>query len=225
MVPARNERGLLSGALDSVAGQAAEGIRLEVVLVDNGSSDGTAEVARTWVGGHPELEMRVVAEGRRGRSPAKNAGAREARGRILVFLDADSVAEPGLAAAAVARERAGWPAGAIRVVADSADPLDRAYFWLMSLGPRLFGIRAQLLYCRRDLFLAVGGFDDRLELAEDKDLLDRLRRLGTPVCYLQESRIATSPRRLRALPLRLGMATLLGRWLLANFGFGRRRRY
>jgi hypothetical protein len=95
----------------------------------------------------------------------------------------------------------------------------------MALGPRLFGIRAQLFYCERELFDAAGGFDESLQLAEDREFLDRVRRDAVEVCYLDEAFIATSPRRLHRRPLRLGMLAMFGRWLLANFGVGRRWNY
>lgn len=221
IIPARDEVGLVQAALASVDQQQAPGLHLEAVVVDNGSRDGTRRAAESYASAHPALPVTVVGEEVVGRSHAKNAGAQVARGRLLIFLDADSRASPNLAASIVARYRSGWRAGAIAVVADSTDWLDRQYFGLMSLGPRLFNIRAQLFYCERDLFVSVGGFDTRLQLAEDRDLLDRLRAAGTGVCYVNEAWILTSPRRLRRLPLRLGTATMFMRWLFANFGIGR----
>lgn len=221
VVPARDEAALLERALASITEQHPGGPSLETVVVDNGSSDATAAVAEAFATAHPELQVVVVREPRFGRSRAKNAGVRSARGRLIVFLDADSRASPGLAAAVARRHAGGSRAGAITVVADSADWLDRRYFELMSLGPRLFGIRAQLFYVERELFDAVGGFDERLNLAEDRDVLDRIRRTGADVCYVDEEWIATSPRRLRSLPFRFGTAAMFSRWLLANFGVGR----
>ncbi len=221
VIPARDEARLVGAALTSIAEQQAPGIEIEVVVVDNASRDGTAAAARAFASAHPDLPITIVTDPRTGRSTAKNAGARHATGRTLVFLDADSRASPTLAAAITARREAGWRAGAIAVVADSEDWLDRGYFRLMALGPRLFGIRAQLFFCARDVFLEVGGFDERLHLAEDRDLLDRIRSLGAGVCYVDEAWIWTSPRRLRRLPARLGTATMFTRWLLANFGIGR----
>ncbi len=221
VIPARDEAALLEAALASVTAQEDRDLRLEAVVVDNASRDRTTAVALAFSGAHPELPLTVVHEGHVGRSTAKNAGARAARGRLLVFLDADSRASPRLAAAVARRHREGWRAGAVPVTADSSDWLDRRYFDLMSLGPRLFGIRAQLFFMERELFVAAGGFDERLHLAEDRDLLDRVRGSGVNVCYMGEAWIATSPRRLRRLPLRLGTATMFTRWLLANFGIGR----
>jgi glycosyltransferase involved in cell wall biosynthesis len=210
----------LASALESVEVQGG-GLALEAVVVDNGSSDGTAAQAKAFAGAHPGLSVRLVGEAKVGRSSAKNTGARAARGDLLVFLDADSRASPGLAAAVVKRRRQGCRAGAIAIVADSDDWLDRRYFELMSLGPRLFGIRAQLFYCERRLFWSVGGFDERLRLAEDREVLERVRANGVGVCYVDEAWIWTSPRRLRSLPVRAGTAAMFARWLLANFGIGR----
>ncbi|MFI5270356.1 MAG: glycosyltransferase, partial [Chloroflexota bacterium] len=84
-----------------------------------------------------------------------------------------------------------------------------------------FKLPAQMLYCERDSFLRLGGFDEELRLAEDRELLVRLMHAGVSVCRLTESQIATSPRRLRRLPGRLGMLTMLLRWALANWGIGR----
>lgn len=225
VIPARNERGCVAAALASVAAQAWPPGRLEAVVVDNGSDDGTADVVAAFAASHPQLEVQLVREPARGRSRAKNRGVAAARGELLVFLDADCRAAPDLAERVLARARAGWPAGSIRVVADSPDPLERGFFRLMEFGKRHLGIRAQLFYCRRDAFAAAGGFREDLELAEDLDLLVRLRRARYPVCHLSDTWIATSPRRLRALPLRLGLLTVFVRWALAHFGIGRRWRY
>ena len=100
----------------------------------------------------------------------------------------------------------------------------------MEVGKVLFGIRSQMMYCDRELFFAVGGFDPHLRLAEDLDFLKRVRRRvhatgqGT-VCHVRSSAIHTSPRRLRALPYHLGIFPMFGRWLLAFMGIGRDREY
>jgi glycosyltransferase involved in cell wall biosynthesis len=221
VIPARDEESLIEAALASVLDQEAPGVSWEVVVVDNGSSDQTDRVVKSFASLHPEMSISLLREDTAGRSRAKNAGAWVARGSLLIFLDADSRASKGLVATVVSRHTSGWRAGAIAVVADSNDWLDRHYFSLMSLGPRLFGIRAQLFYCERALFVSLGGFDTRLQLAEDRNLLDRVRAAGIGVCYVDEAWILTSPRRLRRLPARLGVATMFARWLLANFGIGR----
>lgn len=221
VIPARNEEGFITRALESVAGQCWPLERLEVVVVDNGSQDRTAPVVREFAERRSGLSVRLLHEPLPGRARAKNRGAQAATGEILIFLDADSAMAPDLVTRVIEAYRAGYPAGSIRIIADSPDLLDRAFFGLMEIGKRLFHIRAQMFYCSRELFLALGGFDERLQLAEDREFLERLERSGVPVCHLSTSWIMTSPRRLRRLPLRLGLLTTFARWLLAHLGIGR----
>lgn len=225
VIPARDEARYVARALASVAAQDWPVAELEAVVVDNGSRDGTAQVVEAFAARHPELRVRLVTEPVRGRGRAKNAGVRAARGLWLVFLDADSAASPGLVHAVLRRAQAGFPAGSIRVVADSQDPLDRGFFALLEFGKQRFGIRAQMFYCRRDLFERLGGFREDLEIAEDLEFLRRVQAAGVSTCHVTEAHIATSCRRLRALPLRLGMLHTFCRWALAHVGIGRRWPY
>ena len=82
VVAAYNAGRFLGGALDSVAAQTASGY--EVVVVDDGSTDDTAEVARR----HP-VGVRLVRQPNAGSAAARNRGVAEARGRAVAFLDAD----------------------------------------------------------------------------------------------------------------------------------------
>lgn len=225
VIPARNEERYIAGALASVAAQTWPAGRLEAVVVDNGSTDATAEVVQAFRLAEPRLAVRLVDHPERGCAGAKNRGAELARGHYLVFLDADSRMAPDLAARVVERGLGGCPAGCIRVVADSRDWLDRGFFGMIEFGKSLFGIRAQMFYCARETFWEIGAFDETLQLAEDREFLVRLQRAGIPVCHLRESQIATSPRRLRTLPFRLGMFTMLLRWALADHGVGRKWNY
>jgi glycosyltransferase involved in cell wall biosynthesis len=225
VIPARNEAGYVTRALESIAAQtwAAEGI--EVIVVDNASTDGTAQAVLAFKARAPRPALRVVTEPRLGTAAAKNRGAHEARGRIVLFLDADSRAAPRLVEAIVRDSGRGVPAGSIRIAADSKDPLDRAFFGLIEWGKGLFRIRAQMLYCERALFLEAGGFDLRLRLAEDREFLVRLQRRGIEVGHVRDAAILTSTRRLHELPLRLGMLRMFARWALAQAGIGRKWRY
>ncbi len=229
VLPARNERRFLPRALRSLVEQDYPLSLVEAVVVDNASTDRTAQVALNFAHQHPELRLLVVREPVPGAARAKNTGALAASGQVLMFLDADSRLERHALRTVAQTYMAGHSAGCLYIAADSQDLLDRAFFWLVSLGPRLFGIRANMFYCDRQLFLDLGGFLPDLQQAEDKDFLQRARRRlasqGKDVIYIQEARIFTSPRRLRYLPLRLGMVTTFCRWLLANFNVGRRWPY
>src|SRR5207248_680001 len=146
----------------------------------------TRGVVQAFMATAPGLAVRLVDEPAHGVARAKNRGASVARGRWLIFLDADSRMAPHLVERVVARGRGGYPAGSIRVVANSQDVLDRAFFGFIEFGKALFGLRAQMFYCERELFLHRGGFDVHLQLAEDLEFLGRLERAGIPICHVTE---------------------------------------
>ncbi len=223
VIPARNEAATVVKVLESVRQQAAPG-PLEAVVVVNGSEDATADTVRSFAAGS-ELPVQLLVDPVSGVARARNRGAVAAQGDVLVFLDADSYAAPDLTSSVFRRVTDGWPAGCIRLVPEGGDLIDRAYFGLMEFGKRQFSIRANMFYCRRDLYLASGGMDETLRLAEDLEFLSRVQALGNPVAYVGETWIATSPRRLHTRPLRLGMFEMFTRWSLARWGIGRRWQY
>jgi len=93
VIPALNAARFVRDAVDSVFAQEGleAGLGIEVILVDNGSTDGTAEVVRSAYGDR----VRIVTEsGRRGIGPARNAGIAVAGGQAVALLDADDIWMP-----------------------------------------------------------------------------------------------------------------------------------
>jgi len=91
VIPARNEARILHRCLDALVAQGA-GVD-EIVVVDNGSSDDTAAIARSYP------EVRLISEPQPGIAAARSAGFDAASGTILARIDADSIVAPGWAAA------------------------------------------------------------------------------------------------------------------------------
>lgn len=85
VIPAYNYAHLLPRALDSVLGQMTDDV--ELIVVDDGSRDNTAEVLADYAARHPQL--RVIRQANAGAAAARNHGIREARGRYALLLDAD----------------------------------------------------------------------------------------------------------------------------------------
>ena len=157
----------------------------EVIVVDGGSRDRTAEIVR----GFPEVRL-VSAP--RGRGAQMNAGARSAAGDVLLFLHADVVLP--LDAATWVGRVLGDPAvvaGAFRTwtVPDAGRSWVTPLLHLADLRSRFTRLPYgdQALFVRRDAFERVGGFPDQ-PLMEDLELSLRLRRVG---------RIATAPATVR----------------------------
>lgn len=92
IVAAYNEAAWISRKLESTLSQDYPADRLEVVVVSDGSTDGTAEIVAACP--DPRIKL-LVQDERRGKSAALNLGVREARGEILVFTDANALFAPG----------------------------------------------------------------------------------------------------------------------------------
>ena len=87
IIPAYNEEAYLPAALDSIQAAAAHlapGVDVDVIVADNDSDDATAAVAREWA-------ARTIHEPTLGIAYARNSGARDAEGDVLVFIDADVI--------------------------------------------------------------------------------------------------------------------------------------
>ena len=176
IVPAYNEEAFLPSALAAL-GAAMAGVpeyRGEVIVVDNNSTDRTAEIAREW-------GATVVFEPHNQIARARNAGAMVALGRNLVFVDADTeINAPLLAASLKALEYRGAYAGGAEMQFDQKLPLLARFFtraW--NRWCETFRIAAgAYLFCRADLFRLVGGFPESVYASEELHLCHRLVKPG-----------------------------------------------
>jgi glycosyltransferase involved in cell wall biosynthesis len=192
IVPAYNEESLIGPTLRALHAAACDvGERYEVVVVDDASSDRTAAVAAS-------LGARVVQVANRQIAATRNAGARQAEGDLLVFVDADTLVSDAAVREAVRALRAGAVGGGAGVRFEGRLPLYARLLQPISI--RLFRI-ARLaagcfLFCTRRAFDAVGGFDESLYGAEEIAMSMALKRHGRFV-VLREA-VTTSGRKLRA---------------------------
>jgi len=186
IVPARDAESTLPRTLASLAAQDFPG-EFEVLVVDDGSSDGTVEVAEAAPG--PVTVLRQHAQGP---AEARNLAAEHASGEALAFCDADVYPEPGwLRAGVAALETADLVQG--HVVPDDTVPLgpfDRTLWILSEVG--LW--QTANLFATRAIFDAIGGFEDWLEvdigkvMAEDVWFGWRAKRAGASSAFCAEAR-------------------------------------
>jgi len=216
IVPAYNEERVLGrtlAAITQVSRALAEPI--EVIVVDDASTDRTAEIARAHA-------ARVVPVRHRQIAATRNAGARAAKGEWLVFVDADTIVSEALVQAAIAALRAGAVGGGCAVRFD--DPLPRYARPLLAIAlPVYRALRLAagcFVFCTREAFATVGGFDETLFAAEEAALSIALRRRGRFV-ILRES-VTTSGRKLRTHSGREILGTLVRLALAGPKGMRRR---
>ncbi len=189
------------------AARPIRGSRLEIILVDDASSDASTSFVREHT---PEVQIVQLARNS-GLAVGCNAGARAAAGELLVMLNNDTEAEPGWLAALVAAAEANPRAGAIAskmLLFDRRDTLHNAGDTMGADGiPRNRGVWERdagqydhdlaifggcgggVLY-RRAAWEQAGGFDERLFMyLEDVDLAWRLRLLGWEAVFAPDARL------------------------------------
>ena len=209
IIPAYNEEVHLGETLRAIRAAAeAIGERFEVVVADDASTDRTADVAR-------KLGARVVSLRHRRISATRNAGARAARGEFLVFVDADTVVTEAVVRAAADAMRAGAVGGGSAFRFDGRLPLYGRILEAIAVPLyRAFRLASGcFLFCTREAFDAVGGFDETLFVAEEGDMSLRLRRHGRFVVLREH--VTTSGRKLRTYSAR-DLLGLMARLLLAG---------
>lgn len=179
IIPARNEAHNLPTLLRSLATQSVR--PGEVIVVDDHSSDGTAEVARQW--GARVIAAEPLPEGWRGKTWACHQGARAASGDLLLFLDADTWFEPD----GLARVLANYPGGAFSVgpfhaVRRPYEQLSLFFNLNMTVGTVPEGLFGQMLLVDRESYARIGGHETvRERILENFFLARRLREAGVPV--------------------------------------------
>lgn len=171
VVPVRNGETMIGDCIESILACEYPANRHEILVVDNGSTDGTAEV----IAEHP---VRLLTEPQRGVSFARNRGIAEASGEILAFIDGDCVADPvwlrELArpfedpeVGCVAGELRHLPAGTAAERQATRMLGDWQRYAVSSNPP--YAITANAGY-RRGVFEAIGLFDTRMPRAQDVEL-------------------------------------------------------
>ncbi|MFF1832797.1 bifunctional polysaccharide deacetylase/glycosyltransferase family 2 protein [Streptomyces sp. NPDC058231] len=196
IVPAYNEKECIANTLNSLA---ASTHPIEIVVVDDGSTDGTAEIAESL----GLANLRVVRQPNAGKSAALNNGVRHARYDIVVMMDGDTVFEPDTV------QRLVQPFGdpEVGAVAGNAKVgnrntvigawqhieyvmgfnLDRRMYDLLRCMPTIPGAIGAF---RREAVLGVGGMSEDT-LAEDTDITIALHRAGWQVVYAEHARAWT----------------------------------
>ena len=166
----------------------------EVVVVDNGSSDGTVRVVEHWRDRLPAL--RIVAANEKAALPyARNVGSRTATGRILAFCDADDVADPGWLAGLLAGAREADIVGGRLDLELLNDAQARSWRWSAgdelwrptALGHLPYAVGANFAVTRQ-AFEAVGGCDEAFVFcSDDIDLSWRIQRRGGVLTFREDA--------------------------------------
>lgn len=177
IIPAFNEERLITYCLDSISESLAanqkSGFTSEVIVVDNNSTDKTAELAA-------QAGAKVVFEPINQIGRARNTGAAAATGEWLLFVDADSLLNPGMAADILQMIETGKYVGCGSVMHMPNCPwwgTAILQFWSV-ISVTFSWASGALVVCRADAFREVGGFNQDLFAADEIDLSRLLKKWG-----------------------------------------------
>jgi len=175
IIPAYNEERLIGRCLESIdaalKANSHFGFCSEVIVVDNNSTDRTAELAS-------RAGARICFEPVNQIARARNVGAADANGEWLMFVDADSFVNPGLLADIFGMIDAGTAIGCGSMMQMEGLPgWARFTLWLWSrVSTTCRWAAGSLFVCRTDAFRAIGGFDEVLYVTEEIDLSRRVKK-------------------------------------------------
>jgi glycosyltransferase involved in cell wall biosynthesis len=183
IIPAHNEEKYIAKCLESIKKQDYPNV--EITVVCNACKDNTAKIARSYTKKVIVMDIANV-------SLARNLGAKNAKGKILAFIDADSIMESGLLTKVGYYVNKGYVGGA--VAAKPIEDIFVAKLWWF-IGSRIFNYfyltPSGFLFARKDMF---SGYNPKQTLGEDTLVLNQLRKKGK-VKYISEKCIYTSSRR------------------------------
>ena len=184
IIPIFNGATSISRCIQSVLESRYPRGQMEVICIDNGSTDGTAAILRRF-----QPAIRVIEESRRGPAAARNAGLRAATGELVAFTDADCFVDPcwlsnivsplhgspgAVGGKILPRPEAGWVEKFGEYIHDHASAIELSeppYLITMNMASRL------------SLLHSVGMFEERWTRMEDCDLAYRILQTGAPITY------------------------------------------
>lgn len=201
VIPTYNRRTTLAACLHALGNQSFSPKRYEVIVVDDGSGDGTAEFCREF---QARFEFHFVRQENGGAGAARHLGVEHARGKFLLLFNDDTIADRALLAQhwRAHRDSLGVKLAVLGDFRYPESARSRALTHFLSTEPFLFPqvtlapgdhsknayFIASNLSVRRDAVLNAGSFDPRFRIAEDTELGVRLRQMDFRVRYVPQAR-------------------------------------
>ena len=204
-----NNAASLERTLESVAVQDADKSLWECVVVNNNSTDDTAERVAAFAKAHSDLNIKLVDEPQQGLSHARNRGIVESKGQFIAFIDDDETINEGFVSAYIdlfCNHGAFVGAGALKVQYETTRPKWMSHYTEkmianpLDLGSEIVTISRTIMPTggnmafNREVFNLYGNFDtnlgrkgDELFGGEENDLFERIRELGERIYYAPQA--------------------------------------
>jgi glycosyltransferase involved in cell wall biosynthesis len=182
VIPVRNEAANIRRCLDSLLRMNFAPELFEVIVVDNGSTDQTKEIASSF---RDSLSLRILDKPNVYIAAVRNVGAAVAQGRYLAFLDADCEVRPdwlSVAAEVLSEDNCGV-CGAFYLIPEGSSWIARDWYQIREFKPagEVSYLPAGDLFVSRQVLDKVHGFDESIQTNEDYEFCQRIRSAGLPI--------------------------------------------
>ncbi len=201
IIPTYNRKGVLRKCLNALFNQSIDSSNYEVIVIDDGSSDGTEEMLSAFCG---NSNFKYIRQENKGPSVARNTGAKAASSSLILFIDDDVIASQGLVKAHLEGHRGN--SGIAILGYTPFDPdcvINRNVAYYKNKWDNLFENMGKIngalliyyyfitlnLSIERELFLCIGGFDETFPCAdfEDTEFGYRFSRAGYSLLFSKEA--------------------------------------
>lgn len=194
--PCRNAQHYIEACIQSVLDQSLT--PAEHIIVDDGSTDDSPRIAERLAAQHPS-RIRVIRQSATNGNVARNAGAKLARGNLLLFLDADDLLTPHAIESFVSKSRE-FPSSIVLGLWDHLRLIEAVWTltppdldfsnphpdWLAEIAARRTYFVASAMLWSRAEFERVGGWDEKILAAQDLDIFTRAIRVGIQAVAMNE---------------------------------------
>lgn len=218
IIPAHNEEDSILHLLDSLGQQNFYMGDTEIIIVDNNSNDSTSNLIEEYKNQHRSLNITLTKESKLHVSAARNKGAMLAKGKLLIFLDADNIVYPNFLSQIYKKAFIeGCEAGTIFTLPIEDSQKGHMIFLLLELIKLIFGKPFGKSFCSKRIFNMLGGYNENITVGTNLDFLVRVKKFlkqnGKELAHVQTP-IFTSLRRFE----RKGYVPVLFKWFLGYIG-------
>ena len=214
IIPTYNEADQIGKTISRVLNSPNQTFLSEIIIADGGSTDDTIKIAERAGG-------KVVLSSKRGRASQMNAGAHIAKSDILYFLHADSVPPERFSHGILQAVSAGYCSGCYRLQFDHSHWFLKANCWFTRFDVNAVRFGDQSLFVTKEVFQICGGFDEKLIMMEDQEIIRRIRKHSR--FKVMKDSVTTSARKYLVNGIYRMQGIFFVIWFLYYLGFSQER--
>jgi len=171
IIPTYNEEENIAATIAEIKNRDKENCSSEIIVSDGQSTDKTVAIASN-------AGATVITNEKKGRSAQMNYGASIAKGEVLYFLHADSIPPENFTSYILNAIGEKYVSGCFRLAFDYQHWFLKANCWFTRFDVNAVRFGDQSLFVRKDVFEKCGGFDEKLLMMEDQEIIHRIKKYG-----------------------------------------------